>query len=289
MVFMNKELISIIVPCYNQGRYLEECLISIFNQTYLNWECIIVNDGSTDETKDVACKWIEKDKRFKYVEKLNAGLSAARNTGLVQSSGNWIQFLDCDDILENQKLECSSNYFNSNYDIIISGYRYFKNSEGPNIKRIYGINNFLPEVGLYSDDDVDLKNLIVNRNLFVVSAPIYKRKVFDILGGFNIYLKAQEDWEFNLRCVFKNFKFFHVGYFLNTRVLIRLHQVSMSQNKKLMHDNWIQFRKIISENPDVKYYFRNNNIKNSSRSVKDILQLFIPPILLIVLKKFFKN
>ena len=62
-------LISVIVPCYNQAQYLDECLQSVLDQTYQNWECIIVNDGSPDHTEEVAKKWTEKDPRFKYLKK----------------------------------------------------------------------------------------------------------------------------------------------------------------------------------------------------------------------------
>ncbi|MGL6039433.1 MAG: glycosyltransferase family 2 protein, partial [Soonwooa sp.] len=58
------QLISIIVPCYNQSQYLDECLQSVLDQTYQNWECIIVNDGSKDDTEEIALKWIVKDNRF---------------------------------------------------------------------------------------------------------------------------------------------------------------------------------------------------------------------------------
>lgn len=63
---MNNPLVSIIVPCYNQAQYLEECLQSVLNQTYEKWECIIVNDVSPDNTEEVVEKWLEKDSRFRY-------------------------------------------------------------------------------------------------------------------------------------------------------------------------------------------------------------------------------
>jgi glycosyltransferase involved in cell wall biosynthesis len=74
--------ISVIVPCYNQAIYLDECLQSVLDQTHENWECIIVNDGSTDHTEETAKKWTEKDARFIYIYKKNGGLSSARNAGL---------------------------------------------------------------------------------------------------------------------------------------------------------------------------------------------------------------
>ena len=93
------KLVSIIVPCYNQAYFLSEALESVLNQTYSNWECIIVNDGSPDNTKTVASKWCDKDKRFNYVEKKNGGLSSARNAGIAISKGEYILPLDADDII----------------------------------------------------------------------------------------------------------------------------------------------------------------------------------------------
>ncbi len=89
-------LISVIVPCYNQAQYLDECLQSVLDQTYQDWECIIVNDGSPDNTEEVAKKWLAKDSRFKYFYKENGGLSSARNAGIKDSIGQFIFFLDFD-------------------------------------------------------------------------------------------------------------------------------------------------------------------------------------------------
>lgn len=76
---LNLSLISVIVPCYNQAQYLDECLQSVLDQTYQNWECIIVNDGSPDNTEEIALRWTKKDSRFRYLKKENEGLSSARN------------------------------------------------------------------------------------------------------------------------------------------------------------------------------------------------------------------
>ena len=106
---MNNTRVSIIIPCYNQAKYLEETLYSILNQTYSNWECLIVNDGSSDETEQIAKQFTARDKRFNYFFKENGGLSSARNFGLNKSTGTYIQFLDSDDFIDNAKLELSIN------------------------------------------------------------------------------------------------------------------------------------------------------------------------------------
>lgn len=98
-------LVSIIVPCYNQAQYLPEALQTVLEQTYQNWECIIVNDGSPDNTELVAKEWLAKDSRFKYIYKENGGLSSARNVGIENSKGEFILPLDADDKISNNYLE----------------------------------------------------------------------------------------------------------------------------------------------------------------------------------------
>jgi glycosyltransferase involved in cell wall biosynthesis len=100
-------MISVIVPCYNQGEYLSETLQSVLSQTYTNWECVIVNDGSTDDTEDVAMQWVKEDGRFRYIKKKNGGLSSARNEGLNVINGEYVQFLDSDDLIDKEKFKLS--------------------------------------------------------------------------------------------------------------------------------------------------------------------------------------
>lgn len=96
---MNQEniLISIIIPVYNNENYINECLTSVINQTYKNIEIIIVNDGSTDRSKDKCLHFCKNDKRIIFIEKDNEGVSVARNTALTYATGEYITFLDADD------------------------------------------------------------------------------------------------------------------------------------------------------------------------------------------------
>lgn len=111
-------LISIIVPCYNQAKYLDECLQSVLDQTYQNWECIIINDGSPDHTEQVAKKWTATDSRFKYIFQNNSGVSVARNHGIEKALGKWILPLDGDDKIHHNYLELAEKEFVNNYTII---------------------------------------------------------------------------------------------------------------------------------------------------------------------------
>ncbi len=119
--------VSVIIPCYNQAQYLPEALRSVSDQSYSNWECIIVNDGSPDDTETVALEWCEKDSRFHYLKKENGGLSSARNAALSIAKGEWIQFLDADDWIHPQKIESSIVLINSDPGIklVVTDFKFF--------------------------------------------------------------------------------------------------------------------------------------------------------------------
>lgn len=91
--------ISIIIPVYNAERFLRRCLNSVLNQSYSNWECIIVDDGSKDSSPAICDEYVKTDSRFKVIHKENGGVSRARNTGLSLVVGEWVTFVDSDDEL----------------------------------------------------------------------------------------------------------------------------------------------------------------------------------------------
>lgn len=96
---MDNKLVSIIIPLYNAEKYIAETLDSVLDQTYLNWECIIIDDGSTDSSKDLINEYCKKDPRFNYYYQYNSGPSRARNYGIKLSIGDYVQFLDADDVI----------------------------------------------------------------------------------------------------------------------------------------------------------------------------------------------
>src|SRR6185503_16477401 len=102
---MNEELVSVIVPVYNGAGFIVDTLCSVRDQAHGRLECIIVDDGSTDQTAVIVKEWIKQDARFSYIYQPNKGLSGARNTGLDHAKGKYIQFLDADDVILPSKLE----------------------------------------------------------------------------------------------------------------------------------------------------------------------------------------
>lgn len=102
---MNKQLISIIVPVYNAEEYIERCINSLVNQTYQNIEIILINDGSTDRSKDICDSYAKKDKRIKVINQKNCGVSTARNKGMDVAKGEYLCFVDSDDYVSNEFIE----------------------------------------------------------------------------------------------------------------------------------------------------------------------------------------
>ena len=111
-------MVSVIVPIYNVDEYLEECLESIRNQTYTNIEVILVNDGSTDGSREICESYCEKDIRFRLINQENQGQSVARNRGVKESVGQYIMFVDSDDVVNTDVLEVLLPYMKTDVDIV---------------------------------------------------------------------------------------------------------------------------------------------------------------------------
>lgn len=177
---MNKLLVSIIVPCYNQACYLPETLDSVLNQTYENWECIIVNDGSPDNTSEVVNKYINKDKRFLLIEQVNQGLAMSRNNGIHESHGEFILPLDSDDLIEPTYIEKAINYF----------------LENPETRLVYSEADRFDQTREYWKlPEYKYEDEIWSNRIFC--SAIYRRSDFDKTNGYNPNMKGGfEDWDF---------------------------------------------------------------------------------------------
>lgn len=114
---IEEPLVSIVVPCYNVEKYVEACINSVLLQTYENWECLLINDGSKDNTWDLIKNFENKDDRFRIFTQENLGLSATRNKGIDNANGEFLFFLDSDDILTNEAISTLVFAFQNN-DII---------------------------------------------------------------------------------------------------------------------------------------------------------------------------
>jgi len=127
---VHQELISIIVPIFNTEKHLHQCLDSISSQSYENFECLLINDGSTDASASICREYVAKDARFRYFEKENGGVSSARNLGIERSGGAYITFIDSDDWVEFDYLEVLySAIIQETADISVSTYRTYEMSK----------------------------------------------------------------------------------------------------------------------------------------------------------------
>lgn len=173
------ETVSVIVPCYNQAQFLHESLESVLNQTYPYWECIIVDDGSPDNTEEIALEWCKKDERFRYLKKTNGGLSSARNVGIAATTGSYILPLDADDRIEKDYLELGVEMLNLNKDV----------------KVVYGeAEYFGAREGMWDLPDFSLRSLAL-KNIIYCSA-IFRRQDFIKFGPYDESFKhGREDWD----------------------------------------------------------------------------------------------
>ena len=179
-------MISIIVPLYNQAKFVEETLSSVLKQTSNDWECIIVNDGSTDNSEAIALEWTKKDGRFKYYYKENGGLSSARNFGVEKAKHDIVFPLDSDDVIETNLIsEILEAFKNTNADVVHFNSAFFGVKEGA---------NNLPE---YS-----YKKILV-QNTFIACTP-FKKEAYLKCGGYDEQLKSFEDWDFWIRLLNEN-------------------------------------------------------------------------------------
>lgn len=180
MDIVTKNKVSIIIPCYNQSQYIIDALESVINQTYENFECIIVNDGSTDDTENITKEWIKFDSRFKYVYQNNCGLSNARNKGISLSKGKFILPLDSDDKISSNYIEDCFNMLNSSEDI----------------KLVYGEAYFFDRVTKkWNLDKYDFEDLLYKNMIFCTA--LYRKSDWEKVGGYDENLKeGLEDWEF---------------------------------------------------------------------------------------------
>ncbi len=193
------DLVSIIIPAYNVEKYVEKCINSVVNQTYERLEIIVINDGSTDNTKKILEQKAKKDKRIKIISQHNRGLSAARNTGIKSAKGEYIAFIDGDDIIEPNFIE--SNILNIKQhksDISVCGFTTITASNkktGCNYeKTINGTNATIQLLTRQENVDIIACNKLYKKNLFVGNNIFYPENEIheDTLTTYKLYSKAEK-------------------------------------------------------------------------------------------------
>lgn len=197
-----KPLVSIIIPTYNRANIIHETLNSLLDQTYNAWECILVDDGSTDETILRINEYIDKDNRFRLFKRSKSrlkGPSACRNIGLENAKGNYIIFLDSDDLLAPFCLEQRILAFEKNLDNDFLVFKMERFIETPRFKK----HKPLEEISFNHISNVS--SLLQLESIWQVTSPIYKRSFINTekIKCFNEHLINLEDLEYALKIVLK--------------------------------------------------------------------------------------
>lgn len=180
-------VLSVIMPCYNQAQYIEEAIESVINQTYRNWELIIIDDGSTDNSFEIAEKYASGDQRIKCLSQPNGGPSKARNNGVKKSVGKYLMFFDSDDKLAPQYFDKGIDYMSSHPNCAVFYSR---------LKR-FGKKNDELTIRFTSYQDH-----LCSSSLFPTC--IMHRTDFERIGGFDEDMKGYEDWEMFIRLLYHN-------------------------------------------------------------------------------------
>lgn len=227
-------LVSVIVPAYNYAHFLGETLASVQAQSLGDWECIVVDDGSQDNTREVAEQFATRDERIRYVHQENAGLSAARNTGVRESRGRYLQLLDADDWIEGDKLKLQSSFLEAHpeVDIVYGDVRYFT-TEQPEARYLSIECTDIPWMPQVSGTGEALLQTLLTVNLMPVNAPLIRRSVLEKVGEFDVELRAVEDWHFWIRAATAGQQF-HFEMQEGALALVRTHAQSMSKSMDRM-------------------------------------------------------
>ena len=177
------ELISVIIPVYNAENYLRPCIESVLSQTYSNLEILLVDDGSTDNSGDICEIYAKKDNRIRVLHKQNGGPSSARNLGLDLASGDFVTFIDSDDVVSPRLLQQLLDILGSN-KISMCSYQKFLNDPTSNMKS-----------GKYQWEDAPtiLRKMFQDNKYIVIWGKLYRRELFDTFRFYEGIIYEDED------------------------------------------------------------------------------------------------
>jgi glycosyltransferase involved in cell wall biosynthesis/SAM-dependent methyltransferase len=218
----NLPLVSVIITSYNQARFLSDAIESVFTQTYSQFETVVVDDGSTDNAADVVARY----PGVRYILQANQGLAAARNTGLRQSNGAYLVFLDADDCLLPIALETGVDCLQTHPECgFVSGhYSLIKSNGSPKPHPVYSAGR-------------DHYHGLLRTNYIGMHATVmYRRDIFESIGEFNTALRACEDYDLYLRIAAR------VPIYRHDKVIAeyRQHGANMSCNRQLMLESTVR-------------------------------------------------
>lgn len=259
---MNYPIVSIIIPTFNYGHLIIDTLKCLKNQQFESWEAIIVDDGSEDNTRAIVDKFVKEDHRFIYLHQVNSGVSKARNYGLKQARGKYIQFLDADDLVSSAKIQIQVDFLENNpgVDLVTVSTRYFHTDSPEKLYTDLNLTNtsFCKPI---SGQGFPLVLKLIRNNPIVIQNPLFKKEILDITFGFVEHMDYLEDWDLWFRCAIGNFSFEYLDA-PEAVALVRSHSISASQqdSKILEGEGYLRTR-------------MKNAIKNNSYFTVDLKKI----------------
>ncbi|WP_281238869.1 glycosyltransferase family 2 protein [Flavobacterium praedii] len=263
-------ILSIIIPCYNSEATLESTLESVLNQDFQEWEAIIVNDGSIDLTEEIALKWANRDKRFKYFSKQNEGLGKTRNFGILKAKGKYILPLDSDNLVANDFAKEAIAILENNNEIGV----------------VHGDAEYFGEKsGLWKVDEFEMSKMLIGN--YIDACAIYRKKNWVDVGGYdeNMPYQGHEDWGFWIALGVLNVEFYHLNKITFKYRVTRNSMIHSFTEKMLELNNEYVIKKysklyqlqLKAIYHDMKSKEKSFNIK--LRSEKFVLKLFLNTLL----------
>lgn len=224
-----KPLVSIITPCYNDGKYLLECIECVDRINYQNLEHIIINDGSTDLLTCEILKQVEQTETRKIINTENAGVCVARQLGVLASNGKYVLPLDADDLISETYISQAVELLEKSDDLKLVTTNY----------KLFGEVNKFIEVESFS------LSKLLGHNLYCNSS-IFKRSDFDNIGGYSIYMKdGLEDWEFWIKLLESGGE---VKITEGVNYFYRIKKTKYSRNASVDEEKRRKLRRVIWEN-----------------------------------------
>jgi len=292
--------LTVLTSVYNCDKYIGECIESVINQTFENFEFIIIDDGSTDNTSKIIQSYVDKDRRIKFYKKLNSGLTNSLNYGINLSNSNYILRIDADDKMFANRIEIVFDLIKTkNVDIVVNR-SLLIDSNGSKIKKSKKLNK-----------DQLKKCLLNGFSPFSHSSVIFKKDKIIELGKYNSFYEKSQDYDLWLRMIKNNSKF----YFYNqTLTYLRIHNESLTNleldfysmislfnywlfidfNQSLSNEELVSNKsflvKWINNNYLYKNFFVKQNFQYSKNSfIRKMHNYLKPKIYYIVYLNFKKN
>ncbi len=256
---LTEPLISVIIPCYNGEKFIRDAVESVFSQSYENWELIIIDDGSMDKSKDIITQYTD-DKRVKLIEnEYNKGIPKTKNTGLSIAKGEYIAFLDQDDVWMRTKLESQLRFFEQDEDVGVVCTGMILTDE--NMKGMEIFRGF---------DDSDQKELLKNLYLNPINSSslmMIRQECLYRLGTFDDGLIGWDDYELLMRLATR----FVVKYVRKPLVKKLIHSKNTHLSSAVFNERRKVFKHILRLHPFLKKYERT----------KEAMLLFTEAIILL--------